>query len=419
MSTGHKFFETAYRLLSREEKLRQGITVDPIVQLVDDFLYKAITVGASDIHIQPDEKDVRIRFRLDGILYDQDPLLRENYLPALSRLKLMANLDIAQSRMPQDGKMRIAVHKKDVKVAKIKECLIDLRISTFPTLYGEKMVVRILDRSENVLEMEALGLEKQIKQHIINLINNPHGFFLVTGPTGSGKSTTLYALLSQLNKPECNIVTMEDPIEYDLAGIAQSQVNERAGFTFESGLRCLLRQDPDVIMIGEIRDAATVQIAIEAALTGHLVFSTLHTNDAPGAITRLLDMGVEPFLINATLTAVLAQRLVRVLCPHCKKEITIDAKIVDGIKKNNFTIEHAFQPQGCSRCLNTGYKGRIGMFELLVLDDVLRDLIIKKNSCEKIRAWALEHGMISMQQDGLVKVNQGIISLEEFLCTLG
>lgn len=418
MKAKQKLVDAAYHLRSVEEKLRQGVSCDPIVQVTDELLHKAIITGASDIHIQPGEQVIRVRYRIDGILYDQETMVVEHYLPVISRLKLLANLDIAQSRMPQDGKIRVSVNKKSKADKTIKECLIDLRISTFPSLYGEKMVVRILDRSENIFDLTVLGFSEKMVQQVSHLIADPHGFFLVTGPTGSGKSTTLYSLLSKINKPECNIVTMEDPIEYDLAGITQSQVNERAGFTFEAGLRCLLRQDPDVIMLGEIRDVATVQIAIEAALTGHLVFSTLHTNDAPGVVTRLLDMGVEPFLINATLTAVLAQQLVRILCDHCKKEVNPNAHLLALAKKNNITLMHAYQAQGCVHCFNTGYKGRIGLFELLVVDDKLRELIIQKTSGENIRKQALVSGMISMVQDGLTKMNQGIVSIEDFLCTV-
>jgi general secretion pathway protein E len=273
-------------------------------------------------------------------------------------------------------------------------------------MYGEKMVIRILDRTYNLLNVEALGLNQKTLRDITNLLQKPHGFFLVTGPTGAGKTTTLYAMLSQLNKPGRNIITMEDPVEYAVPGITQSQVNEKTGFNFQNGLRCMLRQDPDIIMIGEIRDKITAQIAIEAALTGHLVFSTLHTNDAAGAITRLLDMGIEPFLINATLTGILAQRLARKLCTSCKKENAANMPSIENLSAS-------FSSPGCSNCFNLGHKGRTGIFELLVLDDAIRDLILQKKSSAIIIDRAIKSGMQTLLHDGVDKVNSGQISLKE------
>jgi type IV pilus assembly protein PilB len=382
---------------------------------VDELIHKAIMLCASDIHVQPEEQYARVRYRIDGILYDQESLPYQQYAPIISRLKVLAALDIAQLRLPQDGKIRVEVSSKGNGQA----LTIDLRISTFPSMYGEKMVIRILDRSQGVRTLQELGLADESLSRVKNIINNPHGFFLLTGPTGSGKSTTLYALLANLNTAERNIVTMEDPVEYNISGIMQSQVNIQAGFTFDNGLRCLLRQDPDVMMIGEIRDKTTVQIAIEAALTGHLVVSTLHTNDAPGAITRLIDMGVEPFLINATVTGVLAQRLVRVLCNHCKLECAPYDGALQIAQQYDAKLERLFQARGCAHCRQTGYKGRMGLFELLVFDDQIRDLVIQKASCEKVRQQAIAASMITLAQDGIAKINAGQISFEDFLCVVG
>lgn len=407
--------DLVYRLFSHEEKLRNNIVEDKTIALVDVLVYKAIVLCASDIHVQPEEHCVRIRYRIDGILYDQESLSYEYSAPVLSRLKVLASLDIAQARLPQDGKIRVGISTKEHG----KTSVIDLRISTFPSMFGEKMVIRILDRSQGVRTLQELGLSQAPLDKVKEIIGNPHGFFLLTGPTGSGKSTTLYALLANLNKAECNIVTMEDPVEYNIPGIMQSQVNLLAGFNFNSGLRCLLRQDPDVIMIGEIRDKTTVQIAIEAALTGHLVVSTLHTNDAAGAIIRLLDMDVEPFLINATVTGVLAQRLVRVLCKHCKQECAPQDYVLQVAQRYNAKIEKMFKARGCVHCRQSGYKGRMGLFELLIFDDHIRQLVIQKASCEVIRQRAIDEGMFTLAQDGIAKVNAGLISFEDFLCIVG
>lgn len=406
--------EHVYQLLSQEEKLRKNVTEDQIVKLVDTLVYKAMSYGASDIHIQPEEHNARVRYRIDGILYDQESLTLEQYAPVISRLKVLASLDISQARLPQDGKFRTSVTGAYASVT-----LIDLRVSTFPSMYGEKMVIRILDRSQGVRALESLGFAEDLLQKITGLVSQQHGFFLLTGPTGSGKSTTLYALLTHLNTAERNIVTMEDPIEYNIPGIMQSQVNVQAGFTFDAGLRCLLRQDPDIMMIGEIRDKPTVQIAIESALTGHLVFSTLHTNNAAGAVTRLLDMEVEPFLINATVTGVLAQRLVRVLCEHCKIEKPVRNEAQAIAQRHHGALEHVFIPKGCAHCRQTGYKGRMGLFELLVFDDAIRELVISKESCQKIQQQALVAGMKTFSQDGIAKVNAGLLSFEDFLCVVG
>lgn len=411
MEPGGMYKDSIYTLFSQTEKLKRGIVEDPIVVLVDLLVHQAIHVHASDIHLQPEENIIVVRYRIDGVLYDQCIIDAEQRNLVLSRLKILANLDIAERRIPQDGKFKVFVHDGDHSA----HPLIDFRVSTFPSIYGEKMVIRILDRSHNLLDVEALGFDETVFERIHQLINQPHGFFLVTGPTGSGKTTTLYAILSKLNSPERNIVTMEDPVEYDLPGITQSQINIKAGFTFETGLRALLRQDPDVIMVGEIRDKVTAQIAIESSLTGHLVLSTLHTNDAPSAITRLIEMDVEPFLINASLSGVLAQRLVRKLCLHCRQQVALDAQTKDLLQRHGLLCETMYKPVGCTRCFNLGYSGRIGIFELLCIDDHMRELIMHRESTEKIRLHAVNHGMRLLLVDGIEKVNRGIIVLEDLL----
>lgn len=337
-----------YSVKTKEERIRNDIIEDIIIQIVDELLIKAIVANASDIHLQPTSNEMRIRFRIDGVLYDQASINTYQQLLVLSRIKVLSSLDISQKRIPQDGKLRI----------KVSNDTVNLRIATFPTTHGEKMVIRILDKANSKIDLENLGFSEEVLDWVRKLIIKPQGFFLVTGPTGSGKTTTLYAILSQLNTKKYNIVTMEDPVESDLNGITQSQVNPKAGFSFQNGLRSLLRQDPDVIMLGEIRDKETAQIAIEAALTGHLVFSTLHTEDSVGAIIRLIDMGIEPFLISAALTGVLAQRLVRKLC-ICKKGI---------------------EPIGCRLCMYIGYRGRTAVCDLLIIDQKIKELILEKNS---------------------------------------
>lgn len=406
MDDGTQITSSTYSLLNTEEKIINNINSDPVIDYVDQILYNAIAMHASDIHLQPEENEARARYRIDGTLYDQDSIKPEMLKLVISRIKIIAGLDIAIQRLPQDGKIKLNTRNNGKN-----NQVIDLRISTFPSTYGEKMVIRILDRSHNLLNLESLGMNSKMLMHLQNLIKKPHGFFLVTGPTGSGKTTTLYAILSALNKPGINIVTMEDPVEYAVPGITQSQVNDKAGFSFQNGLRCMLRQDPDIIMIGEIRDKITAQIAIEASLTGHLVFSTLHTNDAAGAITRLLDMGVEPFLINATLTGILAQRLARKLCSKCKKEAALKNPDLKNLKTN-------FEALGCSNCFNLGHKGRLGIFELLVLDDQIRDLVLQKAATARVVQQAIATGMQTLMSDGLEKVNNGQISLDELYATV-
>lgn len=407
-----------YLLLSPEQKIKERRLDDEVVDLVDTLLYKAIDAHASDIHLQPDGGQLRVRYRIDGVLHDQDPIPFLTSLQVLSRIKVLSHLDIAEKRFPQDGKFSVLVQRYQTNDQKNFAESIDLRVSTFPSTYGEKIVVRILDRATNLLQLESLGFSNELFEFIQQFMSKQHGFFLVTGPTGSGKTTTLYAMLSTLNRNEKNIVTMEDPVEYDLQGITQSQINLKTGFNFENGLRSMLRQDPDIIMIGEIRDRPTVQMAIESALTGHLVLSTLHTNDATGALTRLLDMGVEPFLINATLTGVLAQRLARKLCAHCKKEELLSPDEQSFLQRYGANIKKAYKPQGCSKCFNVGYKGRVGIFEFLVLDDQVRQLVMEKKSSEIIRDYAVSSGMKLLFFDAFSKFQQGIISFEEVLSLL-
>ncbi len=377
----------------------------PIVKLVDKLLCAAINSFASDIHLEPHDKGLRIRFRIDGILYDHDTVEQSVMQQVLSRLKVLARINIAEKRIPQDGKF----------IMNVDNNLIDLRVSTFPSLYGEKIVVRILDRSKNMISLSKLGLSDGLFTKFCDLIHKSSGFFLVTGPTGSGKTTTLYAALSALNAPDKNIITLEDPVEYNLEGITQGQIKPEAGFTFEKGIRSLLRQDPDIIMVGEIRDKQTARIAIQAALTGHLVFSTVHTNDAPSVIIRLMDMGIEPFLINAAINGVLAQRLVRTICTHCRIKVMPEAEEQVILNRLNIKLTALYKGKGCNECNNTGYKGRTGVFELLVMTSQLRSLIVQNPSSDAIYAQTLHDGMQPLLLDGIQKVKEGVISVQELI----
>lgn len=406
---------SVYELKDEEAKIREGIDEGPIVTLVDILLHDAIACRASDIHLEPTSTAMRVRYRIDGILYDRDPLTFGQRFLVLSRLKILASLDIAERRIPQDGKFRVSLQDSAALCSSIS---IDLRIATFPSAYGEKMVVRILDRSVEHIAFEVLGFSQPIQRSIISFLSRNAGFFLATGPTGCGKSTTLYAMLATLDRASRNVVTMEDPIEYNIEGITQSQVNLKAGFTFENGLRSILRQDPDVVMIGEIRDTPTMQIALQAALTGHLILSTLHTGEAAGAITRLLDMGVEPFLLNATLTGVLAQRLVRRLCIRCKKMRKTSPEEKTALARYGITLDRLFCAAGCDECLNFGYKGRVAVGELLLMTDAMRESITQRVSTAYIQKQAISDGMITMRDDLAKKLSDGIISLEEFYAQL-
>ena len=380
----------------------------PVVKLVNYLLYNAVRENASDIHIEPDDKKLRIRYRVDGKLYER---LRPPYQmqPALvSRIKIMAELDIAQRRLPQDGGIHVLVEGRPI----------DLRVSVMPGNFGEKVVIRIIDTQRVLLNLESLGFTYDNLQLFRHVIQSPNGIVLVTGPTGSGKNTTLYAALAELNSEEVNICTVEDPVECNMSGINQFQVNQSAGFKFSTALRSLLRQDPDIIMVGEIRDEDTASIAVQAALTGHLVLSTLHTNDAPGAVTRLLDLGVAPYLVSASLIAVLAQRLVRKICSNCKTEYEPPVSIKKVVESIGGEITKFHRGVGCKKCRNTGCAGRIAVHEIFVPNEQIMDMINEKASLRKLREKALKNGMIPLQLDGLEKVKAGIVSIEEVLKTV-
>lgn len=376
----------------------------PIIKFVNLLLSQAIKEKASDIHIEPEEQSVKIRFRIDGILHDFTSFPRHLQLPIVPRIKILAGMDIVERRRPQDGRFRIRMETRDV----------DLRVSTFPVTFGEKVVLRILDQSATPITLEKLGFQKDILEKFQMLIKKPYGIILVTGPTGSGKTTTLYAALQKINSPEKNIITLEDPREYLLKGINQAEINSGIGFTFTDGLRAILRQDPDVIMLGEIRDLETAEIAIRSALTGHLVLSTLHTNDAAGAITRLIEMDIEPFMISSALIGVLAQRLVRTICPNCKEDYKPSEELLNSLGIEQLPAETVlYRGKGCKTCHQTGYRGRIGVLELMVIDDNLRKLIIEKANAEKLRESARKKGMKTLREDGWQKVIQGITTPEE------
>jgi type IV pilus assembly protein PilB len=385
------------------DKLKEMVEDAPIVKLTNLIIIQAVQMRASDIHIEPQEKDVRVRYRIDGVLREQMRTPRYTQAALISRLKIIADLDITKRRIPQDG--RIAMNVKGVKV--------DMRVSTLPTIYGEKVVIRLLNKDESLINIKKLGLSEDNYSSFLNLINQPHGILLVTGPTGSGKSTTLFAILNQLNSPDKNIITVEDPVEYQLSGINQIQANPQTGLTFASTLRSILRQDPDIIMIGEIRDEETAKIAVRAALTGHLVLSTLHTNDAVSSITRLIDMGIPPYLVASTVIGVIAQRLIRKLCSSCKdiRELTEEEKQVIGLEQE-ITVYRARQ---CENCSYTGYRGRIAVHEVLTLDEKIRHLITRGADEQDIKNYAFEKGMSSLRDDGILKVKKGITSLEELM----
>jgi type II secretory ATPase GspE/PulE/Tfp pilus assembly ATPase PilB-like protein len=376
-----------------------------VIHRVESLLNEAIEHRASDIHLEPTRDDLRVRFRIDGLLVDQKPFSHQLSASIVARLKILAHMNSAERRLPQDGKFYLMHDGNQV----------DIRVSTFPSLYGEKMVVRILDRLLQTISLESLGFEPEMLSVFKRLMQRQSGFFLVTGPTGSGKTTTLYAALSFLNNPEKNIITLEDPVEYSLDGITQAQINAATGFNFEQGIRSLVRQDPDIIMIGEIRDKMSARIAIEAALTGHLVLSTLHTTNAPSAIMRLMDMGIEPFLINAALSGILAQRLVRKLCIECREQRPATQEEEHLLQSLGIPSKTVYQAKGCLSCDHLGYKTRIGMFELLEISPELRSLIIKQPQFDQIYKQALKDGMKTLIQDGAQKVKDGIISLEEFV----
>ncbi len=389
----------------------------PIIKIVDVILANAIEGNASDIHIEPSEKDVRVRYRIDGILHTSLMLPKNIQSAIVTRIKILSNLKIDESRLPQDGRFHVEVGKKSV----------DLRVSILPLIYGEKTVMRILDKSGSVPTLEQLGIRGRAATWVKENIKKTHGIFLITGPTGSGKSTTLYSILSILNTATVNIITLEDPVEYFIAGVNQSQINPDIGLTFASGLRSILRQDPNIVMVGEVRDKETAEIAVHAALTGHLLFSTLHTNNAIGAMPRMIDMGIEPFLLTASVNVVMAQRLVRKICQNCKKEVPITKAVEDEIRKNLVGVPEEYlegvdqktikiyKGQGCEKCGHTGYVSRFGIFEVLPVTTQVQDLILTKASTHKVYEEASKLGMITMKQDGIVKVIRGETTMDEII----
>jgi type IV pilus assembly protein PilB len=376
----------------------------PVVRLVNSVLSQAVREGASDVHISPERNSVQLQFRVDGRLHEVPSPPKSMFLPIASRIKILANMDIAISRVPQDGRFTIRMEEKEINI----------RASTIPTVYGENIVLRLLDTSVGVYSLERLGMANADMRKIQSVIGKPYGMILSTGPTGCGKSTTLYALLKRIYKPDLNIITVEDPVEYRMERIRQIQLNRRAGMTFAGGLRAILRQDPDVIMVGEVRDAETASIAVRAAMTGHRVLSTVHTNDAAGAITRLIDMGIEPFLVSSTMLVSFAQRLVRTVCPHCKESYRPPERALEywGLDKvENVDFQRG---KGCFHCMDTGYKGRTGIFEILVIDENIQDAILKKSSAQEINRIALQTGHHrTLREDAAEKIAMGITTLEE------
>jgi type IV pilus assembly protein PilB len=388
--------------------IREQVEAAPVVKLVNGVLARATDEGASDIHFEPQAKDLLIRFRHDGVLHEIMTIPKRLQAGVISRLKIMADLDIAERRIPQDGRIGLTVGGRPI----------DMRVASLPTVFGEKVVIRLLDRSNVMLRLEDLGFSEQALSRYRRSFTKPYGAILVTGPTGSGKSTTLYATLNILNTSEKNIITVEDPVEYRLAGINQVQINPKAGLTFASGLRSILRCDPDIVMVGEVRDKDTAQIAIESALTGHLVLSTLHTNDAPGALTRLTEMGVEPFLTASAVDCVIAQRLVRKLCDSCREAYNPTRDILRQMGFANQAIEGRddvtlYRAVGCPRCNNTGYKGRMAIYEIMLVTEAVERLIIERKSADEIGRVARAEGMLALRQDGLERVLQGLTSIEE------
>ncbi len=404
---GESLDSLATALEDEPRDLLEAADEAPIIKLVNSLLFEAATRRASDIHIEPFERDLLIRYRIDGVLYNVLTPPKRLQASIISRIKIMGGLNIAEKRLPQDGRISIKIAGRDV----------DIRVSAIPTAHGERLVLRLLDKGNLLLQLSQIGLDEERLKTLQHLVRLSHGIVLVTGPTGSGKTTTLYAGLNTINAPDKNIITIEDPIEYQLHGVGQMQVNPKINLTFAAGLRSILRQDPDVIMVGEIRDGETAEIAIHASLTGHLVFSTLHTNDAAGAMTRLLDMGIEPFLAASSIVAIVAQRLVRVLCPSCRQPYQPASEELAklGVRATQGAVVTAFRTGGCGECLSTGYRGRTGIYEILVLDDELRALVLAKSDANAIKARAIQHGMRTLREDGAQKVLSGITTTEEVL----
>jgi len=390
------------------EHLKDLASEAPVIKMVNLIMQRAIESRASDIHIEPFEQSLKVRLRVDGVLKDIDAPSVKSTAAVISRIKIMAKLNIAERRLPQDGRIKVQMLGKEL----------DLRVSTIPTMYGESVVIRLLDKETTVLDFAALGFAGKHLQQFVEVLSQPHGIILITGPTGSGKSTTMYAALKQLNTSERKIITVEDPVEYQMEGVNQIQAKPQIGLTFASALRSIVRQDPDVIMIGEMRDLETARIAVQSALTGHLVLSTLHTNDAAGGVTRLLDMGLEEYLLTSTVNGILAQRLVRKLCPECKQAYAPPQDIIDGMKLRRFAPAGdiiLYKPAGCPSCNGLGYRGRMAIIEFLQMTDPLRKLIMAHEEAGAIEKLAIEEGMTTMYENGLVKALQGLTTIEEVL----
>jgi len=383
----------------------QGMAEEaPIVRLVNSIISQAVREGASDIHLSPQLKNVQVRFRIDGRLHEVPAPPKPMFLPIISRIKILANMDIATSRIPQDGRFTVKMENKEINV----------RVSSIPTIYGENLVLRLLDMGAGVYSLDRLGMAKDDKDKIDSIINKPYGMILSTGPTGSGKSTSLYAIIKEINRADIHIITLEDPVEYRVERVRQVQLNRKAGMTFASGLRSILRQDPDVIMVGEIRDGETAGIAVQAALTGHRVLSTVHTNDSAGAITRLFDMGIEPFLVSSVLLVSFAQRLVRTICTYCKEPYKPNQKVVDAWGLNGVKDGQFQRGRGCPACMGTGYRGRTGLFEILLNDELVQDMILKGASAQEINRAAKQTGKLrTLREDAVIKVLNGVTTLEE------
>jgi len=390
------------------QQLKDLASEAPVIRLVSLLITNALETRASDIHVEPFENRLHVRYRIDGVLHDVESPPKRLSAAVISRIKIMANLDIAERRLPQDGRIRLRVQGKEI----------DLRVSTVPTMHGESVVMRILDKGGVALDFDRLGFEEDTLKRFLDVLMQPHGILLVTGPTGSGKTTTLYTALDRLNQPDVKILTVEDPVEYQMAGINQIQVKPQIDLTFANALRSIVRQDPDVIMIGEIRDLETAQIAVQSALTGHLVLSTVHTNDAPSTMNRLLDMGVEDYLLTSTIVGILAQRLVRTLCPHCKESYVALPELAEQMNLRKFTKDGditLWRAKGCNQCSHTGYTGRISILEMLPITDEIRSLVMKHATATDLRAEAIREGMVTMYEDGLRKALKGVTTFEEVL----
>ncbi|HQA36202.1 MAG TPA: ATPase, T2SS/T4P/T4SS family [Acetomicrobium sp.] len=386
-------------------KGEEAVSIDdaPVVKLVNTILGQAVDSSASDVHVEPFETETRVRYRIDGVLFDMLTFPKHLHPPVSSRIKIMSGMDIAEKRHPQDGRILLRVAGRRI----------DIRVSSLPAIYGEKLVMRLLDQATAMVGLERLGLDPDERTTLDKVIEVPYGIILVTGPTGSGKSTTLYSVIQNLNSYEVNITTVEDPVEYTIAGVNQVQINERAGLTFDTVLRSILRQDPDIILVGEMRDTETAQLAVRAALTGHLVLSTLHTNDAPSSIVRMIDMGIPPFLVSSSVVAVMAQRLVRKLCPHCKVPYELPLDVAESLGLNGFT--KVYKPLGCDKCRGTGYRGRTAIFEIMPMSEELRRAVMTGATSDDLRTMAINQGMRTLRVSGAKKVTEGITSADEVL----